>query len=69
MLRPGAPGELLLAVGAIGVESTVAKIVDTPEEHGPNVAITEYMPVAGVYAGFITGLVSNDVKPFGPVQL
>ena len=65
----GVPGELLEAVGATGVESTTTVIVDIADGQPLSVAITEYVPVASVFAGLIDGFCSPDAKPFGPVQL
>ena len=65
----GEPGELLLATGTPGVESTTTNIVATGDEQPLSDATTEYTPVAFVNAGLIEGFCKVELKPFGPVQL
>jgi hypothetical protein len=64
----GGPGELLVATGTSGVESTTTINVDVSDVQPPNVALTEYTPEASVVAGLIDGFCSPEVNPLGPVQ-
>jgi hypothetical protein len=72
----GGPGELLLAVGTSGVESTTTYSVVVSEVQVRNmvptvytrVALTEYVPVAAVVADGIDGFCNPEVKLLGPSQ-
>ena len=77
MLIPaGGPGELLLAEGTSGVESTTTAIVETGADVQVSggtvymlVAVTEYVPVARVVTGLMLGFCNVELNAFGPVQL
>ena len=55
--------------GAGGKGFTVATTDEGWEEQPLTVAITEYVPELGRSAPMIDGFCTEEVKPFGPVQL
>ena len=61
-------GELLPAVGAVGVWFTVPTPVPYVEVQPLVVAVTEYVPDASVVAAAIVGFCDAEVKLLGPVH-
>jgi hypothetical protein len=66
---PAHIGALLLGTGADGVELTTTEIVPIGLEHPAAVINNVYVPVASVETPVMVGFCTDDVKPFGPVQL
>jgi hypothetical protein len=65
---PTQRGELLPAVGSIGVGRIVTEVVPAAPVQPTTVTVTEYVPVPAVVTEAIVGFCEADVKLFGPVQ-
>ena len=66
---PAQTAELFDAVGDDGIGLTVTLVLTGMLVHCPVVTVTEYEPASEEVALLITGFCTDDVKPFGPVQL
>jgi hypothetical protein len=66
---PAQIGPLLLATGGAGVALTVTLVVAEDEVQPLTVTVTLYVPDADAVAFGIDGFCSDEVNPFGPVQL
>ena len=69
IVLPAHNGELLPAVGAVGVGLTVTAIVDTALPQPETLTNTLYVPDAAVVTPAIVGFCKVDENAFGPVQL
>src|SRR5204863_139146 len=66
---PAQIGPLLDAVGVVGIEFTVAVVDPAALVQPLTVTVTLYVPLAAVVAFVIEGFCSEELNPFGPVQL
>jgi hypothetical protein len=60
---------LLVGVGVPGIALTVAVVVPAGLVQPLTVTVTEYIPVAAVVGLVMDGVLDEEVKLFGPVQL
>ena len=67
-LFPSHMGELLPAVGAVGIAFTTTVVVPAADVQLLTVAVTLYTPEAAVVAAPMVGFCVDELKLFGPVH-
>lgn len=68
IVPPVQTGELLDAVGVVGVVLATTMVVPAALVHPLTVTVTEYVPAINAVALFIDGFCNGEIKPLGPVQ-